>query len=62
MIILQDVRTDMGTLLVPSGFEVTPIFLERMRHFGPELLAELVAVDDAAPESEAPPQAAAGRA
>lgn len=60
MVILQDVRTEMGTLLVPSGFEVTPIFLERMRHFGPELLGELVAVDDPAPESEAPPQAALG--
>ena len=61
MIIVQDVRTEMGTLLVPSGFEVTPIFLERMRHFGPELLSELVAIDDEAPASEAPPQAALGR-
>lgn len=62
MIILQDVRTQMGTLLVPNGFEVTPIFLERMRHFGPELLSELVAVDDAAVEQEAPPQPALERA
>jgi len=61
MIIVQDVRTEMGTLLVPSGFEVTPIFLERMRHFGPELLSELVAIDHEAPASEAPPQAALRR-
>src|SRR6185437_7020304 len=40
MIILQDIRTELGTLLVPSGFEVTPVFLERMRHFGPDLLNE----------------------
>jgi response regulator RpfG family c-di-GMP phosphodiesterase len=62
MIILQDVRTEMGTLLVPNGFEVTPIFLERMRHFGPELLSELVAVDDTALEGEAPPQPALAQA
>jgi response regulator RpfG family c-di-GMP phosphodiesterase len=62
MIILQDVRTEMGTLLVPNGFEVTPIFLERMRHFGPELLSELVAVDDTGLEGEAPPQPALARA
>lgn len=60
MIILQDVRTELGTLLVPNGFEVTPIFLERMRHFGPELLSEVVAIDDAA--LEAPPQPALERA
>jgi CheY-like chemotaxis protein len=58
MIILQDVRTEMGTLLVPSGFEVTPVFLERMRHFGPHLLDEAVAIDDAAVAGEAPSQPA----
>jgi response regulator RpfG family c-di-GMP phosphodiesterase len=57
MVILQEVRTEMGTLLVPSGFEVTPVFLERMRHFGPELLSEAVAVDDSALKSGASPQA-----
>lgn len=44
MVILQDVRTTMGTLLVPSGLEVTPVFLERLRHFGPDILSEPVAV------------------
>ena len=58
MIILQDVRTEMGTLLVPNGFEVTAVFLERMRHFGPDLLNEAVAVDDAALQGEAPSQPA----
>ncbi len=44
MIIMQDVRTQMGTLLVARGFEVTAVFLERMRNFGPELLNEVVRV------------------
>ena len=44
MVIMQDVRTQMGTLLVPRGFEVTGLFLERSRNFGPELLAENVKV------------------
>jgi hypothetical protein len=44
MVIMQDVRTHLGTLLVPRGFEVTAVFVERMRNFGPELLAETVRV------------------
>ena len=35
MVIMQDIRTQLGTLLVPRGFEVTNIFLERSRNFGP---------------------------
>jgi response regulator RpfG family c-di-GMP phosphodiesterase len=44
MVIMQDVRTHLGTLLVPRGFEVTTMFLERSRNFGPELLDEKVKV------------------
>src|SRR5581483_3974488 len=44
MVIMQDVRTHMGTLLVPRGFEVTQAFLERLRNFGPDLLNETVKV------------------
>ena len=44
MIIMQDVRTHMGTLLVPRGFEVTQLFLEKLRNFGPDLLSEVVKV------------------
>lgn len=44
MIIMQDVRTQLGTLLVARGFEVTPLFLERARNFGPDLLNESVKV------------------
>lgn len=44
MIILQDIRTELGTLLVARGFEVSERFVERMRNFGPGLLAEKVAV------------------
>jgi response regulator RpfG family c-di-GMP phosphodiesterase len=49
MIIMQDVRTHMGTLLVPRGFEVTQLFLEKLRNFGPDLLSEVVKV--AVPQS-----------
>lgn len=44
MTIMQDLRTHMGTLLVPKGFEVTVPFIERIRNYGPELLAEKVKV------------------
>jgi CheY-like chemotaxis protein len=49
MVIMQDIRTQMGTLLVPRGFEVTGLFLDRSRSFGPELLEELVRVVIPAP-------------
>ena len=44
MIILDDVRTPLGVLLVPKGFEVTDVFIERMRNFGPGMLAERIRV------------------
>ena len=44
MTILQDVRTELGTLLIARGFEVTERFAERIRSFGPGLLAEKVSV------------------
>jgi CheY-like chemotaxis protein len=44
MIILDDVRTPMGVLLVPKGFEVTEVFIERMRNFGSGVLAERIRV------------------
>lgn len=44
MIILQDVRTELGTLLVAHGFDVTERFVERMKNFGPGLLNEKIAV------------------
>jgi response regulator RpfG family c-di-GMP phosphodiesterase len=59
MTILQDVRTHMGTLLVPKGFEVTDTLLTRIPNFGPELLAESVRVlspDPATERSESPEQ------
>jgi hypothetical protein len=43
MVITQ--RTQLGTLLVPRGFEVTSLFLERSRNFfGPDLMDEIVTV------------------
>jgi response regulator RpfG family c-di-GMP phosphodiesterase len=44
MTILEDLRTQMGTLLVPRGFEVTETFLERIRNFGEGLLNEKIKV------------------
>lgn len=44
MVIAQDVRTHLGTLIVPRGFEVTNLFIERCQNFGPELLDEVVRV------------------
>jgi response regulator RpfG family c-di-GMP phosphodiesterase len=44
MLIMQDLRTQMGTLLVPRGFEVTTAFIERSRNFGPDLLNEKIKV------------------
>lgn len=44
MTILQDVRTYLGTLLVPRGFEVTERFIERMPNFGAGILGEKVQV------------------
>ena len=44
MTILQDVRTELGMLLVARGFEVSERFVERIKNFGPGLLAEKVAV------------------
>ncbi len=44
MVILQDVFSDMGTLLVARGFEVTERFLERIKNFGPGVLASKIQV------------------
>jgi response regulator RpfG family c-di-GMP phosphodiesterase len=44
MVFMDDLRTHVGTLLVPKGFEVTETFLERVRNFGPGILQEKVRV------------------
>jgi CheY-like chemotaxis protein len=44
MVILDDLRTHGGTLLVSQGFEVTEAFLEGRRQFGPDILNEKVRV------------------
>jgi response regulator RpfG family c-di-GMP phosphodiesterase len=44
MTILEDLRTQMGTLLVPRGFEVSETFMERIRNFGEGMLAEKIKV------------------
>ena len=44
MIIMQDVRTHAGTLVVTHGFEVTEVFLQRARTFDTELLNRSVRV------------------
>jgi len=44
MIMMQEVRTGEGTLLAPRGLEINALFLDRMKTFGPGLLAEQVKV------------------
>jgi response regulator RpfG family c-di-GMP phosphodiesterase len=44
MTILQDLRTDLGALLVARGFEVTERFLERIKNFGPRILNSKIEV------------------
>lgn len=44
MILIDELRTDSGTLLVSRGYEVSESFIDRMRNFGPGLLAERVRV------------------
>jgi response regulator RpfG family c-di-GMP phosphodiesterase len=44
MVFMDDLYTQVGTLLVPKGFEVTETFLERARNFGPSILQEKVRV------------------
>lgn len=44
MVFLDDLRTHMGTLLVPKGFEVSDTFLERMRNYGSGMLDDKVRV------------------
>jgi hypothetical protein len=44
MVLIDDLRTEMGTLLVSRGYEISHSFVDRMRNFGPSLLEELVRV------------------
>jgi response regulator RpfG family c-di-GMP phosphodiesterase len=44
MVFVDDLRTPVGALLVPKGFEVTETFLERARNFGPAIMDEKVRV------------------
>jgi response regulator RpfG family c-di-GMP phosphodiesterase len=44
MTLLQEIRTPTGALLVPSGFEVTKTFLDRVGNIAPELLEMRVRV------------------
>ncbi|MGH8201332.1 MAG: HD domain-containing phosphohydrolase [Steroidobacteraceae bacterium] len=44
MVIMQDVRTPRGLLFVARGFEVTGVFLERIRNFGQDMLHRPVKV------------------
>ena len=56
MILMDDLRTDLGTLLVSKGYEVTENFIHRMRNFGAGLLAEKVRVSRPALPSTSPAQ------
>jgi hypothetical protein len=49
MIILDDVRTDRGLLLVSRGYEVSPSFVDRVRNYGSVLLEKRVRIERAGP-------------
>ena len=57
MVFVDDVRTSVGALLVPKGFEVTETFLERLRNFGPGILQERVRITRPSAAAEAAPAA-----
>jgi response regulator RpfG family c-di-GMP phosphodiesterase len=44
MMIMNDLHTPLGTLLVPRGFEISEPFLERLKNFGAGILSEKVKV------------------
>jgi response regulator RpfG family c-di-GMP phosphodiesterase len=44
MVFQDDLRTAVGAVLIPKGFEVTEAFLERLRNFGPAIVQEKVRV------------------
>ena len=48
MILLQELRTAAGRLIVPKGFEVTRTFLDRMNTIAPELFHTPVLVSTVA--------------
>jgi response regulator RpfG family c-di-GMP phosphodiesterase len=52
MSLQQDIRTHLGALIVPKGFEVTQTFLERISNIAPELLDTPVRVS--LPETHKP--------
>lgn len=54
MVFVDDLRTHMGTLLVPKGFEVTDTFLERMRNYGSGMLSDKVRMIVSAAAPRAP--------
>jgi len=51
MILMDDVRNDVGILLVSRGYEVSQSFVDRMRNFGEKILNEKVRVHHAAGKS-----------
>jgi hypothetical protein len=42
MIMRDDLRTDEGTLLASRGYEISPSFIDKMKGFGPGILAQRV--------------------
>ena len=49
MILEQELRTAVGTLIVPRGFEVTKTFLDRISNIAPDLLETAVRVSERVP-------------
>jgi len=62
MVLVDEVRTDTGALLVPAGFEVTAGFLERLRNFPPGVSDRAIRVRVTAVSDSPAPQLAAASA
>jgi CheY-like chemotaxis protein len=60
MILMDDLRTELGTLLVSRGYEISQSFIDRMRNFGPGLLEERVRVQVMRPAPGNTARAASG--
>jgi hypothetical protein len=60
MILMDDLRTELGTLLVSRGYEISPSFIDRMRNFGPGILEERVRVQIAQNAPMKPVKASSG--
>jgi hypothetical protein len=54
MILMDDLRTDLGTLLLSRGYEISQSYVDRMRNLSPALLEQRVRIHVSRPTSRSP--------